>query len=119
MIPRNPRTDPQPGDKVLGLDGQLRSVTRREGNNLWCQDAGGKIGGKIAARKMTKAQRVARAQKASAAAARVRTKKAAAKKKSQMGALPTDTPYPFPAATPLRVPSGGRAKAKAKAKGEE
>ena len=38
MIPRNPRTDPQPGDKVLGLDGQLRSVTRREGNNLWCQD---------------------------------------------------------------------------------
>jgi hypothetical protein len=38
MIPRNPRTDPQPGYKVLGLDGQLRSVTRREGNTLWCQD---------------------------------------------------------------------------------
>lgn len=35
---RDPSTDPQPGDNVRGLDGQLRSVIRREGNALWCQD---------------------------------------------------------------------------------
>jgi hypothetical protein len=36
-IARDPRVDPQPGDELLGR-GQLRSVIRREGNILWCQD---------------------------------------------------------------------------------
>lgn len=40
----------------------------------------GGIGGKIAAKKMTKAQRVARAKKAAAASAKVRSKKAAAER---------------------------------------
>jgi hypothetical protein len=35
---RDPRFDPQPGDEVRGVDGQLRRVLRREGDNLWCQD---------------------------------------------------------------------------------
>ena|SRR6266478_5335729 len=35
---RDPRMDPQPGDELLGLDGRLRKVLQREGNNLRCQD---------------------------------------------------------------------------------
>jgi hypothetical protein len=38
MNTRDPRTDPQPGDEVRGVDGQIRRVIRREGENLWCQD---------------------------------------------------------------------------------
>ena len=34
---RDPRTDPQPGDEVR-VSGQLRTVIRREGDDLWCQD---------------------------------------------------------------------------------
>jgi hypothetical protein len=34
---RDPRSDPQPGDE-LRVSGQLRTVMRREGDELWCQD---------------------------------------------------------------------------------
>jgi len=38
LTTRDPRVDPQQGDALRGLDGQLRQVIRREGDNLWCQD---------------------------------------------------------------------------------
>ena len=41
---------------------------------------GGKIGGKIAAKRMTKAEKTARAKKAAAASAKVRSAKARAKR---------------------------------------
>jgi hypothetical protein len=41
---------------------------------------GGKIGGKLAARRMTKAQRLARARKAGVASGKVRSEKARAKR---------------------------------------
>jgi hypothetical protein len=46
---------------------------------------GGKISGKIAAQKMTKAERTARAKKAAAASAKVRTKNAKAKRVAEKG----------------------------------
>lgn len=44
---------------------------------------GGKIGGKVTAQRMTKAQRIARAKKAAAASAKVRRAKAKAKRKDK------------------------------------
>jgi hypothetical protein len=38
MDTRDPRIDLQSGDELRGVDGQLRKVTRREGDLLWCQD---------------------------------------------------------------------------------
>ncbi len=38
MDSRDPRIDPQAGDEVRGVDGQLRNVIRREDDLLWCQD---------------------------------------------------------------------------------
>jgi hypothetical protein len=31
---RDPRTDPEPGDKMLCATGELRGVVRRDGNNV-------------------------------------------------------------------------------------
>ena len=38
MTARDPRIDPQPGDEVRGVDGQIRRVIRREGDKMWCKD---------------------------------------------------------------------------------
>ena len=59
--------------KLLGMDEEMiRSAMRKMGSK----------GGKIAAKKMTKAERSARAKKAAAASAKVRSKKATAKRRA-------------------------------------
>ena len=37
MTARDPRIDPQPGDKVRAVDGQMRRVIWRDGEMLWCE----------------------------------------------------------------------------------
>ena len=38
FVTRDPRTDPQPGDQMLSATGELRTVVRRDGETLSCQD---------------------------------------------------------------------------------